>query len=118
VKKTLRSGGSRGFARSLHRGLIAAESVLVLGVAKDWLWRQVLASSLSNGTKVALAMITTVGIFGGFYLVAQRLMTRSVSKTHQAAGALPVFVPTLLVHVALLFVLFLLYARMLGLHVW
>gem|GEM_PF-1404602 len=118
VKKTLRSGGSRGFVRSMHRGLIAAEAVLVLGVAKDWLWRQVLSSSFSNWTKVGLAMATTVGMFGGFYLVAQRLMARSVSKTHQAAGSLPVFLPTLLVHGALLFVLFLLYARMLGLHVW
>jgi len=117
ARKPARSSSSGGIARTLHRALIAAEAVLVLGVVKDWGWRQVLASSLANWAKVAIAMATTVGLFGGFYLVVQRFMTKSVSKTHQAASVLPVFLPTLFVHGALLFVLFLLYARMLGLTV-
>ncbi len=121
ARKPARSGsggGSRGgFGRTLHRSLIAAEAVLVLGVVKDWGWRQVLESSLSNQAKVALAMATTVGLFGGFYLVLQRFMARGVSKTHQAAAGLPIFWPTLIVHLVLLGVLFLLYARMLKLAV-
>ncbi len=102
----------------LHRGLIAAEAILLLGVAKDWIWRQVLASALPNWGKVVIAMATTVGILGGFYLVLQRFLARSMSKTHQVASGLPVFWPTLLLHVALLAVLFVLYARILGVTVF
>lgn len=110
--------GSRGTLRSLHRALIAAEAILVLGVAKDWVWRQVLASSLANWGKVVLAMITTVGILGGFYLVLQRILTSSMSKSHQVAASLPLLWPTVLLHAALLGVLFVLYARMLGVTVF
>ncbi|MCY2961694.1 MAG: hypothetical protein NTY35_16155 [Planctomycetota bacterium] len=117
ARKSTRSGSGGGFGRTLHRSLIAAEAVLVLGVVKDWVWRQVVASSFANWTKVAFAMATTVGIFGGLYLVVQRFMARGVSKTHQAASGLPVVVPTFVVHGILLFVLFLLYARMLGITV-
>lgn len=105
--------GARSLARTLHRALITAEAVLVLGVAKDWIWRQVLASTLPAWGKVVLAMVTTVGVFGGFYLIAQRLLARGVSSTHKAASGLPVIWPALLVHAVLLYVLYLLYARML-----
>lgn len=108
----------QSLGRTLHRALIAAEAVLVLGVVKDWGWRQVMASSLANWAKVVLAMATTIGLFGGFYLVVQRFMTRGVSSTHRAASGLPVVWPTLLVHAVLLFVLFLLHARMLGVSVF
>jgi hypothetical protein len=62
-------------------------------------------------------MALTIGLFGGFYLILQRFLARGVSKTHQAAAGLPVFWPTLIVHAVLIFVLFLLYARMLKLNV-
>lgn len=113
-----RSGARRSAGRTLHRTLIAAEAVLVLGVIKDWGWRHVMASSISNWGKVALAMLTTIGLFGGFYLIVQRLMLRSVSKTHDVAKGMPVVLPTLIVHAVLIFVLFLLYARMLGIAVF
>ncbi|MBL8863512.1 MAG: hypothetical protein JNK02_16100 [Planctomycetes bacterium] len=109
--------GRRPAGRTLHRALIAAESVLVLGVLKDWVWRQVLASTLPSSGKVALAMLTTIGLFGGFYVLVQRLFARGVSTTHRVAGRLPLLGTTLFVHAALLYVLFLLYARMLGLQV-
>lgn len=112
------SRSSRGAGRTLHRTLIAAEAVLVLGVVKDWGWRQVMASSLASWSKVALSMALTVGLFGGFYVVLQRFLARGVSGTHRAAQGMPVVLPTLLVHVALLAVLFLLYARMLGVQVF
>jgi len=110
--------GARGLGRSLHRALIAAEALLVLGVVRDWVWRQVLASSFANWTKVVIAMVITVGLLGGFFLLAQRLLARGVSKTHQAAAGLPFALPTLLLHAALLAVLFVLYARMLGVTVF
>jgi hypothetical protein len=110
--------GARGLGRSLHRALIAAEALLVLGVVRDWAWRQVLASSFASWAKVALAMVLTVGLFGGFFLVAERLLMSGVSKTHQAAASLPVVLPTLLMHAALLGVLFVLWARMLGVTVF
>jgi len=113
----VRNSARGGSGRTLHRTLIAAEAVLVLGVVKDWGWRHVLDSSLANWGKVALAMLLTIGLFGGFYVVLQRFLARGVSRTHQAAGVLPVFWPTLIVHAALLFVLFLLYARILKLTV-
>ncbi len=98
----------------LHRSLIGAEAVLVLGVAKDWVWRQVMTSALPGWGKVALAMVTTVGLFGGLFLVVRRLAVRGVWKTHHAAQGMPVVLPTLLLHAALLGVLFVLYARILG----
>jgi hypothetical protein len=112
-------GGARrpSLGRTLHRALVTAEAVLVLGVVKDWAWRQVLGSSLPAWGKVVVAMVTTIGIFGSFLVVAQRLLARGVNTTHKAASGLLVVWPALLVHAALLFVLFLLYARMLGLTV-
>lgn len=109
---------SRGTTRSLHRALIAAEAILVIGVAKDWVWRQVLASSIANWGKVVIAMVTAVGILGGFYLVLQRILSSGMSKSHQVAAGLPLLWPTVLLHAVLLGVLFVLYARMLGITVF
>jgi hypothetical protein len=106
-----------GLRQRLHRGLIAVEAVLVIGVLKDWIWRQVRVSDLPSWDKVLFAMATTVGLFGGLFLALQGWAARGVSKTHQAARGLPVALPTLLIHAALLFVLFLLYAWMLGIRV-
>lgn len=116
ARKSARATAARTSLRHvLHRTLIGAEAVLVLGVARDWVWRQVMASTLPNWGKIALAMATTVGIFGGMFLIVRRMAVRGMWKTHHAAQGLPLFLPTLLLHAALLGVLFVLYARILGL---
>jgi hypothetical protein len=119
AKKSSRGSAQRTSLRHvMHRSLIAAEAVLVLGVAKDWIWRQVMASTLPGWGKVALSMLTTVGLFGGLFLVVRRMAVRGVWKTHHAAQGMPVFLPTLLLHAALLAVLFVLYARILGIRIF
>ena len=115
AKKSSRGTAQRTSLRHvMHRTLIGAEAVLVLGVAKDWIWRQVMASTLPGWGKVALSMITTVGLFGGLFLIVRRMAVRGMWKTHHVAQGMPVFLPTLLLHAALLAVLFVLYARILG----
>lgn len=101
-----------------HRGLVAIEALLFLGVAKDWIFVRLLRSSFPNWGKVLLVMATTVGLFGGLFLVFERLMQRGVKGTHRAAGRLPIALPTAAIHGLLLFVLFLLYASMLKLRVF
>ena len=115
AKKTRRSGASALFSQ---RGLVGIEALLFLGVAKDWIFGALLRSSFPNWAKVVLVMATTVGLFGGLFLVLQNLAHRTIQGTHRAAGALPFSVPTLALHGLLLFVLFLLYARMLHLAVF
>lgn len=101
-----------------HRGLIAVEAMLLLGVVKDWIFAVLVKASFPNYIKVLTVMAVTVGLFGGLFLVIEKLTARSVAHTHQAAKRLPVAVPTLAIHATLLFVLFLLYARMLHLTVF
>ncbi|MDZ4772619.1 MAG: hypothetical protein SGI72_05735 [Planctomycetota bacterium] len=112
------SGRSKSGGFISHRVLIAVEALLFLGVAKDWVFALLLRSSLPNWGKVALVMATTIGLFGGFFLVVGRLMSRTVKTTHKAAERLPFALPTLAIHGLLLFVLFLLYASMLKLSVF
>ena len=101
-----------------HRGLIAAESVLVLGILKDWIFGFFVHSDLPNYGKVILIMAASVGLFGGLLLVVSKLMTKGVAGSHKVAQQMPILLPTVAVHAALLFVLFLLYARMLKLAVF
>lgn len=101
-----------------HRGLLAIEALLFLGVAKDWIFVLLLRSSFSNWLKVVLVMATTVGMFGGLFLLVEKLTSRTVSSTHKAVARLPVAVPTLAIHALLLLVLFLLYASMLKVSVF
>jgi hypothetical protein len=101
-----------------HRGLIAIEAMLLMGVLKDWIFGELRASSFPNYAKVLLVMATTIGMFGGLFFVVQRLTARGVAHTHGLAKRMPVAVPVSAVHAALLFVLFLLYARMLHLTVF
>lgn len=114
------SSGSRSKRSGMlsHRGLIAIEAMLLLGVVKDWIFERLVKSTFPNYTKVLLVMAVTVGLFGGLFLVVEKLTASSVVRTHQAAKRLPVAVPTLAIHGALLFVLFILYARMLHLAVF
>ncbi len=114
-RKSSGPGRRRSLRRALHRSLIVAETLLFLGVFKDWIWHRILAFDLPNWGKVTLAMITTVGLFGGLIVVLRKITSRGVETAHQAARGLPLAFPALLMHVALLCVLFLLYARMLEL---
>ena len=101
-----------------HRSLIAVEALLFLGVAKDWIFAALVRSSLPNWQKVVLVMATTVGLFGGLFLLVGKWMTQTVRTTHKAAERLPIAVPTIVIHGALLVVLFFLYASMLKLAVF
>lgn len=101
-----------------HRGLVAIEAMLVMGVVKDWIFEALRTSGFPNYVKVLLVMGTTIGLFGGLFVVVERLTARGMAGTHRATRNLPVVVPTALVHGALLFLLFLQYARMLKLKVF
>lgn len=105
----------RGFLS--HGTLIAVEAMLVMGVLKDVIFDLLRKSGHPNWLKVVLVMGTTVGLFGGLFFVIERLTARGVAATHGAIRRGPFALPTLLVHAAILFLLFLLYARMLGLKV-
>jgi len=96
-----------------HRGLIAAEAVLLVGVLKDMLGVQLKASALPGWAKVLLVMGLTLGLLGGLFLAVQKLTTRGVAKTHEVMQALPLPVPLLAIHIAVLAGLFVLYARLL-----
>jgi hypothetical protein len=95
-----------------HRLLVVAEALLLLGVARDWVWGRVRASDIPDWGKVLLAMALTLGVLGGLIVFARTLLVRGVAQTHAAAQRAGVGV--VLLHFALLVVLFLLYARMLG----
>jgi hypothetical protein len=101
-----------------HRTLIAAEAVLLVGLAKDQVSGLVMASQLQNWAKVLFVMGSTIGILGGMFLVLGRIAQHGVSTTHDAVKVVPLPMPTLLVHAAAFAGLFVLYARILGLQVW
>jgi hypothetical protein len=107
-----RSGGARWLR---HKGLIAVEAMLVLGLAKDLLTDRVKASALPSYGKVLFLMAATIGVFGGLYFVLERLSTRGVEKAHEVARALPLPLPYWIVHAALLAALYYFYARTHGL---
>ena len=105
-------GAGRWFS---HRGLIAVESMLVLGLAKDMLTERVKHSALPGYGKVLFLMFATIGLFGGLYVLLERLSTRGVAKAHAVAQSLPLPLPYWLVHAGLLIALYLLYAHWNGL---
>jgi hypothetical protein len=100
-----------------HRSLIATEAVLLVGLAKDWITGAVHASSLPDYGKVLFVMGATIGILGGLYFTLEKLLARGVAGTHATLKSLPLPLPALAFHAVALFVLFLLYARELGLSV-
>jgi hypothetical protein len=97
--------------------LIAAEAVLLIGLAKTLLEARVLAMQLPNWGKVLFVMVVTLGVLGGLLLIVQKLTMRGMAKTHAVLkAAMPV--PYVLVHAAIFAGLFLLYAHYLGLRVF
>lgn len=83
----------------------------MVGLLKDWLAGRVVASSLPGAGKVLFVMAVTLGVLGGLYFLVEELTAKSVARTHAAARGLPVALPSILVHAAILGALFLLYAR-------
>ncbi len=100
-----------------HRGLIAVEALLLLGISKDLLVAWVRTAHLPNYGKVLFVMGLTVGLFGGLFLFVEKFTARTVAGTYRAVRSLPVALPYWLVHAGVLLVLFLLYANHLGLSV-
>lgn len=107
---------SRGVFR--HRWWIAVEAVLLVGLAKDWVSRRVVDSSLPGAGKVLFVMAATIGLLGSLYVVVEAISSRGIDKTHAVAKRLPLSVPTLVFHLVVLAVLFVLYARTLNVSVW
>jgi hypothetical protein len=93
-----------------HRTLVAAESVLLVGVGQQLLSRQIDAVQMPNPARVLFIMASTLGVLGGMVLLARALATKGVAQTHQVAKALPIPAGTWLVHVAAFAGLFVLYA--------
>ena len=100
-----------------HRGLVAAETVLLVGILRDVVSSHVKTSPFPNYGKVLIVMGLTLGIFGGLFLLVERLTARTVAGTHKAVRSLTGVLPFWAIHAGILFVLFLLYANMLGLRV-
>ncbi|HEV8111352.1 MAG TPA: hypothetical protein VGR31_01125 [Planctomycetota bacterium] len=101
-----------------HRGLVAAEAVLVVGIVRDIVNRSVQGSTLPNYGKVLLIMALTVGIFGGLFLFVEKLTARTVAGTHKVMRSVTGVMPYWVAHAGILFILFLLYANMHGLRVF
>lgn len=112
-----RKGGLRPPRWLSHRGLVAAEAVLLVGILRDHLARGIKTSSFPNDGKVLLIMAMTVGVFGGLFVFVEKVTARTVAGTHKAVRSLTGVMPYWAVHAGILFVLFLLYANMLGLRV-
>ena len=89
--------------------------MLVMGLAKDLLTARVKSSDLPNYGKVLFLMAATIGLFGGLYVIIERLSARSVEKAHAVAQSLPLPFPYWLAHAVLLAALYFLYAHMHGL---
>ncbi|MBA3710096.1 MAG: hypothetical protein H0W83_14900 [Planctomycetes bacterium] len=93
-----------------HRNLIATEGVLLVGAGNELLQRQVSASPLPNWGKVLFTMAVVAGVLGGVMYLVQALAIKSVAQTHRVTQALPIPAPGLVVHILVVFGLFLLYA--------
>src|SRR5262249_45466243 len=115
-REAMRKSGGRRRLFS-HRGMIAVEAVLVVGILKDLMTAVVKSSHLPNWGKVLFVMALTVGVFGGLVFFVERFTERTVASTHKAVRSLPVALPYWLVHLAVLGALFLLYANHLGVRV-
>jgi len=119
MAKKSRRGGTPAFLR--HGNLIAAEALLLVGVAKDWisgLIKSQPAATLPNWGKVLFVMAATIGLLGIFFAVLEKFTKGGVAKTHDVVQALPIPAPMLAIHGAVMVGLFYLYAHLLHLPVW
>jgi glycerol-3-phosphate acyltransferase PlsY len=97
-----------------HRGLVAAEATLIVGILKDFVAGWVKRSSMPDYSKVLFVMAATLGLLGGLYYLFEKLLARSVETTHQAVRSLPLPFSYWVAHAVLFFVLFLIYANVMG----
>ena len=95
-----------------HRNLAAGEVVLVVGLQKSLVEEHVLASDLPPYAKVLFVMAGTIGLLGALYWLVEGITRVSVTQAH---GALRGALPRLLLHAAIYFGLYLLYATRLEL---
>ena len=115
-----RSGARKRSSRPrwlTHRGLVAVEAVLLVGVLKDVAVSLARGAAWPNYGKVLFAMAVTVGLFGGLFLFVEKTTARTVATTYKAVRTLSLVLPYWLLHVVVLAALFLLYANHLGLAV-
>ena len=89
----------------------------MVGILRDVLARAVMESGFPSYGKVLLIMGMTVGVFAGLFLFVERVSARTVAGTHKVVRSLTGVLPYWAVHAGILFLLFLLYANMLGLRV-
>jgi hypothetical protein len=108
-----RASKRRSFLR--HRSLIAIEAMLVMGLAKDVLGSRVKSSELPSYAKVLFIMAMTIGLFGGLFVILERMSSRGVAKAHEVAQSLPLPFAYWLAHAGLFIALYFLYAYMNGL---
>lgn len=93
-----------------HRALIAAESVLLVGVGQKLLSEWLESVPMPNGARIAMTMAMTLGVLGSLVLFAKGMTSKGVEQTAEVAKALPLPASTWLFHVAAFFGLFCLYA--------
>lgn len=104
------SSHSKGFKAFRHRTLVAAEAVLLVGVAQQLLSQQVAGAAVPNAAKILFTMVGVLGVLGGMVLLARAFAIKGVSQTHNVIKALPIPAATWLLHLAAFGGLFLLYA--------
>ena len=83
-------------------------------MVKDLLTQKVMAGTWPPWGKVLFVMGTTIGLLGGLLFFCERLMRTGVATTHDVAKVVPLPIPQVVIHAALLFGLFELYAYVLG----
>lgn len=101
-----------------HRRLVAVEALLLAGWGKSLLSEAIVGSQMENWIKVVVVMGMTVGLFGGVLLFLESLTKSGVQQSHSFVRELTGSGSTLLIHAVIFFLLFALYAHMLGIQVF
>jgi len=107
---------SRGV--SLNTRLVAVEALLFAAWLKSLLTDAIVGSGMQGWIKVLVVMGMTIGLLGSLLLWLESLTREGVKQGHQVVRGLTGGIPAFWIHCAVLFGLFLLYARMLHLNVF
>ncbi len=99
---------------SLSTRLVAVEALLVAAWLKSLLTDAIVGSGMQSWIKVVVVMGMTIGLLGGVLIWLESLTRESVKSSHKLMRGIA---PGFWIHGGLLFLLFLLYARMLHLKV-
>lgn len=101
-----------------HRKLVGIETLLIMSALKVVLDRRVKAMpEVPDWGKVLFVMLTTLGLFGVF-VVIERIAAVGVTKTHEAVQAVPIPMPTVVIHLMALVGLFYLHAYVQNFRIW